>query len=512
MKKLIILLLSAALLTGQTVTALAQDEVWADGEKLNILTGSSQPEELQQETAADKGDLAGWAAEDFAVLNKAGLIPQEMVMGNLSGAVTRFEFAKLIMPMYKILSGVDDDGIEIAALPYDDCDDKSASQAYSLGFLATAPGGQFDPTGHITRQEMAVAFMSMLETAGVDTALDENELSAICGYEDFSDADGWAYNSLAKAVSNSYISGMNKSRLMPHEDAARTQVIAAAGRIYRSFIESGEELALPSLKTPEANSEQTGSFIVSWDKIKGAAQYRVIVKDITYECAYDVTTKGTSALVDADYFVDGENYTIYVAAEYESGQSSYCEPVTVTYKKPNKTSSQSSETRAAKEARVFDGGSRYQSAAEASANMRTVTVPVWRMAADGTKYSAKQSLTVNKNLADDVVAIFTEIYNDDSRFPIKDLGCYNWRNTLGGAQSQHSFGTCIDINSNENFYVSASGRALTGKLWEPYENPYSITPDGTVVRTFAKYGWLWGGDAWGEGYAKDYMHMTYLGG
>lgn len=513
MKKLTILLLSAALLTAGTAPALANNEVWAGTEQLNILTGgSSDTAETETEQVPDKGDLSGWAAEDFAVLNSAGLIPPELVAGNLSSGITRLEFAQLIMPLYKLISGIDGDGIELVDLPYDDCDDISAAEAYSLGFLATAGEGVFDPTGHISRQDMAVALIGMLQTAGIPCALSSDDIAALCGYEDFSEADNWAYNGLAKAVASEYISGVDESSLLPHEDATRSQAISAAGRIYRSFFGSSGALTAPQIKNPKAASTATGTFAVNWDKADGADKYRIIIKDITYDCVADITTSGTSALIDTDYFVDGEDYTIIAAAQYGDGLTCYSEPVTVTYKKPYKTSSQSSAALAAKEARVFDGGARYATAEEASANMRTVTVPVWRLAADGTKYASKQSLTVNKNLADDVVAIFTEIFEDDSKFPIKDLGCYNWRNTLGGAQSQHSFGTCIDINYNENFYVSASGRALTGKLWEPYENPYSITPDGIVVRTFAKYGWLWGGNAWGDGYAKDYMHMTYLGG
>lgn len=512
MKKLIILLLAAALLTAGTTPALANNEVWAGNEQLNILTGSSSFNEAEAAQTDDRWDLAGWAAEDFILLNKAGLIPQELITGNLSSGLTRLEFSQLIMPLYKLISGADDNSIELADLPYDDCDDLSAAQAYSLGFIATAGEGIFDPTGHISRQDFAVALVGMLQTAGIACTLSADDISALCGYEDFSEADSWAYKGLAKAVASEYISGVDENALLPHEDVTRSQAIAAAGRIYRSFFGDNGEFAAPQVKNPQTGSTATGVFAVNWDKTDGAEGYRVIVKDITYGCVADLKTSGTSVIIDTDYFVDGENYTVIIAAEYDNGLTCYSEPVTITYQKPYKTSSQSSAALAAKEARVFDGGARYTTAEEAAASMRTVTVPVWRLASDGTKYAAKQSLTVNKNLADDVIAIFTEIFNDDSKFPIKDLGCYNWRNTLGGAQSQHSFGTCIDINSNENFYVSAGGRALVGKLWEPYENPYSITPDGIVVKTFAKYGWLWGGNAWGEGYAKDYMHMTYLGG
>ena len=106
--------------------------------------------------------------------------------------------------------------------------------------------------------------------------------------------------------------------------------------------------------------------------------------------------------------------------------------------------------------------------------------------------------------------IFDEIFNDPSRFPIKSVGGYCWRTTAFGSVSQHSYGTCIDINPDENYYCySEDGTGIVGQGWMPYENVYSITPDGAVVAAFAKYGWIWGG-SW-NGSVKDYMHFSYLG-
>ncbi|MCH5185762.1 MAG: M15 family metallopeptidase, partial [Oscillospiraceae bacterium] len=124
---------------------------------------------------------------------------------------------------------------------------------------------------------------------------------------------------------------------------------------------------------------------------------------------------------------------------------------------------------------------------------------------------AKTTLKVNKNLAEDVKSIFKEIFEGEERFPIKSCGGYSWRESASGRMSQHSYGTCIDINPNENYYISAGGEILSGSLWQPYENPYSIPAESEVVKIFEKYGFAWGATAWGEGRAKDYMHFTYLG-
>lgn len=158
--------------------------------------------------------------------------------------------------------------------------------------------------------------------------------------------------------------------------------------------------------------------------------------------------------------------------------------------------------------RIFGGPEVYSTQAEADANVVVVQIPVWKLKADGEKYSSVMSLQVHRNIANDVVQIFTEIYNGDEQFPINSVGGYCWRDTATGSRSQHSYGTCIDINPDQNYCVYRSGKTI-GSFWKPYDNPYSITPDGDVMKAFVKYGWTWGGN-WNS--VKDYMHFSYLGG
>ncbi len=155
---------------------------------------------------------------------------------------------------------------------------------------------------------------------------------------------------------------------------------------------------------------------------------------------------------------------------------------------------------------------RFADQATAQAHMTTVTVPVWKLS-NGKKVSSTMSFSVHAAIAEDVKAIFTEIYNDPEQFPIHDLGGYSWRGDT--ATGEHNCGTAIDINANENYQIR-DGKALVGTLWQPGVNPYSITPGGSVVRIFAEHGWSWGGDAWAydsdasTGY-HDYMHFSYMG-
>ena len=160
-----------------------------------------------------------------------------------------------------------------------------------------------------------------------------------------------------------------------------------------------------------------------------------------------------------------------------------------------------------------DSKRRFANKDEAEANMVTITVPVWHLK-DGSKVAAQASFRIHQAIAEDTVAIFTEIFNDPEQFPISSVGGYSWRGDT--ATGEHNCGTAIDINPNENYQIR-DGQALVGTLWEPGVNPFSMPADGSVVRIFRAHGWDWGGDAWAwdadpsEGY-HDYMHLSYMGG
>lgn len=158
---------------------------------------------------------------------------------------------------------------------------------------------------------------------------------------------------------------------------------------------------------------------------------------------------------------------------------------------------------------------RYSSQSEAQSHMTTITVPIWKLSGSGVKTASTASFSIHEAIAQDVVAIFTEIYNDPEQFPISSVGGYSWRGD--SATGEHNCGTAIDINPDANYQIR-DGKVMVGSFWKPDTSPYSISPTGSVVRIFEEHGWSWGGDAWAGGSSDDsvgyhdYMHFSYMGG
>ncbi len=142
--------------------------------------------------------------------------------------------------------------------------------------------------------------------------------------------------------------------------------------------------------------------------------------------------------------------------------------------------------------------------AAAEADMRSITVRVWDIGSNGQKYTKNLTLKVHKNLAFTVSTIFEEIYNGQEKFPIRYVGGFS-----NSGRSEHTIGSAVDINFNENYYCDPDGNPLVGSYWKPGEDPYSIPLDGEVAKIFAKYGFTQGA-YWQSGY-RDYMHFSYFG-
>lgn len=136
--------------------------------------------------------------------------------------------------------------------------------------------------------------------------------------------------------------------------------------------------------------------------------------------------------------------------------------------------------------------------------MKEVKIKVWDVNSKGKKFTRTFYVRVHKNLAPSVKQMFKEIYKSKERFPIHDIGCYNWRGK--GSASEHCIGTAFDINSNENYMID-NGQVLAGSFWKPKKSRYSIPLKCKLVSILNKYGFSRG--FWGN--RKDYMHFSYLG-
>ena len=143
-------------------------------------------------------------------------------------------------------------------------------------------------------------------------------------------------------------------------------------------------------------------------------------------------------------------------------------------------------------------------------------------------------LIVNKDIANDIVSIFKELYQnqyqiekmylvdkywtgegestDTASIDVNNTSSFLYRAATGSSKlSKHAYGRAIDINPQQNPYVSY--KSGSPKWYHDNANDFidrstglahMITHDDICYQIFKKYGFTWGGD-WNT--IKDYQHF-----
>lgn len=158
--------------------------------------------------------------------------------------------------------------------------------------------------------------------------------------------------------------------------------------------------------------------------------------------------------------------------------------------------------------------------------LRYVSVLHWGF--DGRTHTGE--LIVNKAIADDIVEIFQELYeqkyliermvlideydaDDNLSMEANNSSAFNYRviDNGSGRLSQHSYGLAIDINPLYNPYVRTvnGNTVISPDNGEKYEDrtldcAYYIDTEDPCYKAFTQRGFIWGGD-WKN--SKDYQHF-----
>jgi hypothetical protein len=432
--------------------------------------------------------------------------------------LTKADFAAFAMTYYRYLGGQDPVG---PGGNYIDTADPNADKGYLLGFFGS-DGGYFHPDDYVNRGEA----LTVLAKATVKA--DQSESSKVPTAEAALAALGQIYQDAASidAESLPYIGFMNVrgALLMPRGESPGNAYLGASNYVSRGdfflYLSDAAWIFAKSKLSPHAikpdvptASEYQGDHVscykdnvnLYWNESQGAYSYGVSL----------YVSKKLKKKLSAGYASLNLNKTS--APTYKSvfgnlKQKKACYLKVRTVDRHGVKSKKSLKINFYAEKfvnvneKIFGNKNRFgfKNAKAAKKYQKTVKVKVWKLSG-GKKVKSSVWLTVNKEIADDVKKIFAEIYKGKEKFPVRDIGGFQIRSSK---TSEHNHGTAIDINANENC-MKDGDKVVAGKFWKPGKNPYSIKPDGDVVKAFEKYGWYWGGNGWPGG-RKDYMHFSYF--
>lgn len=201
-----------------------------------LLTGKAAPEGVVHSLASEgiyissNGDvISGWAVEPVNTAADVGLIYYAMELNHnfdLTGKITRAEFARVAVDLYYAISG--EDPLDDLDNPFEDVteDTMFASgilAAYKLKIVTGKTTTRFAPDALVTRQEAATMLSRVYEAVG-------GEIPAVTAttFADDGEIAGYARNAVAFMSGHEIINGVGGNRFNPKGDASVEQALKIA--------------------------------------------------------------------------------------------------------------------------------------------------------------------------------------------------------------------------------------------------------------------------------------------
>ncbi len=447
-----------------------------------------------------------WAKSNIEKAMKLSILSEEYSNKSYQSPISRGDFINIAVNLYATITA--ENVSTSPAQPFTDNNDPFPNMAFYLQIVSGDGEGHFFPKGTLTRQEMCKIITSLLAVARAFNDLYTPTEDVFSSISDADDIAPWAKNHVAFMIDYNLMAGdYETGAFRPNDPVTREEAGVIA---YRCLVAFGRHNFVGEIKT---NLRTTTN--AKGNKIYTLVKTITLPNGVTVSLAnadnIDVTEQNPGNGTDGNQTGNPPQ----MGTGQTEGLSPNGVPLQVAdangyYKLKKYSETLESGEAQRKVSHIFPDGKKYTTAEEASAHMSQITVNVWKVDDAGKMYSSTLSFKVNTALKDDVFAIFEEIYKSPKKAPIKDASAYAWRSAMSnGAYSDHNYGTAIDLNYFENQCKYANGQVVGG-FYDPDNSIYSFPSDGIVVQTFAKYGWLWGGNAWDSG-TVDNMHFSYLG-
>lgn len=170
-----------------------------------------------------------WAEEEVNKALSAGLVP-DSIAGTYRDNITREEFCETVMLAYDAISG---NSAQAGSISFSDTDNPEVLKAAELGIVDGYGDGVFAPDDLITREQIAVMLVRM-----IDKAVAEEDVS-VYKNNSFPDSDlisDWALPSVNFAFDNRIIQGVDsENRIDPKAHTTCEQAIILAYRTSKLY-------------------------------------------------------------------------------------------------------------------------------------------------------------------------------------------------------------------------------------------------------------------------------------
>ncbi len=171
-----------------------------------------------------------WAREEIEAA-KALSATTDSLTETYQEGLTRAEFVELLVKIYE---SVTDEVIDVSTVknPFTDTDKVYLLKAYATGIVSGTSPSTFSPDALVTREQMVVMMVRMVEN--IEKTLELPLLETSIPLKEFDDQSAmatWSTGAIVKAVQSGIISGVGDNRFNPKGNSTKEQAVIVCYRL-----------------------------------------------------------------------------------------------------------------------------------------------------------------------------------------------------------------------------------------------------------------------------------------
>ena len=192
-----------------------------------------EPEDVLGEEYIQKNTTSSWAADEIDAALAAGLVPTLTGNPGYRDAITREQFAELVVQAVTVICGAP----EMApADTFTDTNNPAILQAYQAGIVDGVGDNKFNPKQTTNREQIATMITRAVAYIKAETGTD---LAPVAGdlskYTDKAQVSGWAVDGVGLLASNGIMKGTSDTTLSPKASCTVEQSILFVFRMYQAY-------------------------------------------------------------------------------------------------------------------------------------------------------------------------------------------------------------------------------------------------------------------------------------
>lgn len=178
--------------------------------------------------AADYRGASSWAVAELGKAVEYGIIT-DRIKGNMSGKITREEFAEVAVKLYEKYTGKT---AAAGSASFTDTKNPEILKAANLGLIAGFGNNKYTPNDLITRQQMATILLRALKV--INPSADFSTAGA-SKFADDGKVQSWARDGVYYCFNFGLVTGVGNNRFDPDGNASREQAVIVCKRAYEYY-------------------------------------------------------------------------------------------------------------------------------------------------------------------------------------------------------------------------------------------------------------------------------------